>query len=363
MLKIVLLGSARSIHTRRWIKELSRIGYEVHLISAHRASGTFNNGEEVYELPISPPLGYFGNYFVVKRFLRRIRPNVLHAHYASGYGTLGRLMNFHPYILSVWGSDIYEFPYRSYLHYKILKSNLLAADCVCSTSWAMARRIRELYPETRRVSVVPFGVDTEMFAPRRSPNGNSSIVIGTVKAIAHHYGIDILIKAFAEARRTLAPCSPELASRVRLVIVGDGPDRNSLQRLVKKMRLSDVVEFTGFLPHTEIPKRLQDLDIYVATSRRESFGVAVLEASASGLPVIASNVGGLSEIVLHEQTGLIVAAEDVKETSNALLRLILDPDLRVRLGQAGRKYVMSQYKWALNAREMGTIYRCLSRIY
>lgn len=134
---------------------------------------------------------------------------------------------------------------------------------------------------------------------------------------------------------------------LRLCIVGDGPDRAALQALAQLLQLQQRVDFAGAVPHDAVPAALRRLDIYAAPSRldSESFGVAVVEASACGLPVVVSDAGGLPEVVVEGQTGLVVPRENVPALAEALRRLVLDTGLRERLGVAGRAHVQATYEW------------------
>src|SRR6266404_8810556 len=107
-MKLAYLASAGSIHTVRWANAMAARGHEVVVLTAHNASseGPLRPEVGLHKLPVPPPSGYFMNVPKIRRLLRSVRPDVLHVHYASGYGTLGRLSGFQPTILSVWGSDV-----------------------------------------------------------------------------------------------------------------------------------------------------------------------------------------------------------------------------------------------------------------
>jgi glycosyltransferase involved in cell wall biosynthesis len=285
---------------------------------------------------------------------------VLNTHFASGYGTLARLSGFRPNVLSVWGSDVYDFPEKSLLHKKLICNNLKNADWVCSTSHVMAERTRQLYP-VEKLNVIPFGIDTTVFAPQPKP-ATLGLTIGTVKSLAPKYGIDLLITAFAELRSMLQPTHPELATALRLLIVGGGPEEAALKQVAAEAGVASVTTFTGKVPHSEVPSYLNRLDIYVALSRSESFGVAVLEASSCALPVVVANTGGLPEVVKDGETGFVVPCEDSAAAALALQRLTVNPELRQHMGRAGRQHVMSSYAWEQSVAQLEEIlYRFAKR--
>ncbi len=361
-MRIVILGACNSIHVIRWVNALAKKGHKIYLISMQRSKVGLDKLDKkvnVYHLPIQGWIGYFLNTPVIKKMLFALKPDVMHAHYASGYGTLARLSNFHPYILSAWGSDVYEFPFKSPMHKRILVNNLQAPDWLCSTSHIMKEQILSLF-NTSKISVVPFGVDTSLFKNIDNHcRQNREIVVGTVKTLARQYGIDILICAFALARENIIKKNCEEKYKMRLMIVGEGPDELKLKNLVQRLQVDKMTTFLGAVPYLDVPKYLNSMDIYVAVSRRESFGVAVIEAMACALPVIVSDADGFKETVKDKITGMIVPRENVEATAEAICRLVMDINLRCQLGSRGRSYVQRKYEWSQNVSKMEQIYERL----
>ncbi len=335
MTRIALLGPANSIHLQRWAAALAQRSHAVLVISQHRCERELLPASaEVIWLPHAGSLGYFRNAGPLRRGLARWRPEILNAHYASGYGSTSALAGFAPTLLSVWGSDVYDFPYESAAKGWLLRRNLRRATAIASTSEAMARQVRRLVPEVGEIAITPFGVDLTRFAP--APRAERPLTIGIVKSLAPKYGVDLLLRAFAG-----------LPDACRLLIVGDGPQRAELEALAGELGIAARTEFTGAVAHADVPALLNRLDIYVAPSRldSESFGVAVIEASACALPVVVSDAGGLPEVVRDGETGLVVPRDDVPALQAALQRLVLDAALRDRLGGAGRAHVARAYEW------------------
>ncbi|MDE2127176.1 MAG: glycosyltransferase [Armatimonadetes bacterium] len=353
-MRVALLAAWAGGHGSRWANGLAERGCEVHLITMHPGTEPLAPGVTPHRLPIPAPAGYYLNSVSLKQLLRRIRPDLLHTHYASGYGTLGRRCGFHPALLSVWGSDVYIFPDQSDRNRRTLLQNLAAADQICSTSQAMADRVRALWPQAPPLHITPFGIDTRRFVPRTGPaTCGDEITVGTIKTLKPVYGVDLLIEAFAKAVQI---SSKQAADRLRLRIVGGGPDRATLEALALQQNVAPVTQFDGQVPHDEVVTRMHQLDIYVALSRSESFGVAVLEASACGLPVVVSNVGGLPEVVRDGETGVVCAAEDVDAAAAAIAGLAADPERRAAMGAAGRRWVCDAYSWPASVDKMMAVY-------
>jgi len=338
-IKVLLLSAASSIHTIRWANAFAERGHVVHLISQHAPIDGLDERVVLHLLPHMKGLGYVINGWRVSRLLARIRPDVVNAHYATGYGRLAAAATRFPLVVNVWGSDVLEFPNKGFFNLLWLVNNLKRAQALISTSFFMAVQTNALAPDLPPVFVVPFGVDTDLFRPSEAKDQQDVLVIGTVKALAPIYGIDILIKAFAilvQAGRY----------KVHLRIVGSGSQLGELQELVRTLDVSGHVDFIGALPHSRIPDELRAMDIFVALSRSESFGVAVIEASACGLPVVVSDVGGLPEVVKDGTTGFVVPAENAQAAAMKLEVLLASAELRQQMGAAGRANVLDCYRWS-----------------
>lgn len=352
-MKVALLSGASSIHTIRWANGLAEAGHEVHVITQHEACDPLLPQVKVHFFPFRGVLGYFTMVSPVKKLLREIKPDVVNAHYASGYGTTARLVGYRPWVLSVWGSDVYDFPYKSPIHKWLVRKNLMASDMVASTSHCMAEQTRSIAPELGGISITPFGVDMQAYASAEAlSTNNDKLVIGTVKTMASKYGIDTLIEAFALLTGKMTSTQPALASRMRLRLVGGGPQMVEYKQLTEKLCIANKVEFIDRVPHHQVPDELTKLDIYVALSRLESFGVAIIEAGAARRPVVVSDAGGLPEVTLDGTTGLVVPRENPQAAADAIEKLVLNPVLRVRMGEAGRMHVADTYSWDVCVKTM-----------
>ncbi len=351
-MKVLLVSAASSVHTMRWANAFVQHGLIVHLASQHDPVAGFDPAVRLHRLPHFGGLGYWLNRSALKRIIAEVRPDVVNAHYASGYGTLAVRTPQAPLVLNVWGSDVYEFPDTSAWHRRLLRRNLRRADAIVSTSHVMAERTAAVCPGLGPITVVPFGVDVKKFAPT-SRQQRDPIVVGTVKTLAEKYGIDTLIEAFS----LVIERAPSLPMRLR--IVGGGPQRGALEKLAASKGIGAQVDFIGSVPHTSVPAELNALDVYVALSRTpsESFGVAVIEASACALPVVVADVGGLPEVVQQDRTGRIVAPDDPAAAAEAILGLVHSPEMRASMGAAGREHVLRAYEWGACVQQQLAVYR------
>jgi L-malate glycosyltransferase len=358
-MNICYLADAGSVHTARWANHFSSRGHGVEIISYRQAQGLSQQVSTHVIRELWPfGLDHFVSTNKIRDILKKTTPDIVHAHYASSYGTLGRLSGFHPYVLSVWGSDIFDFPRRSSLHRQLIKRNLAAADRVCSTSHNMAVEAQAYY--NGPITVTPFGIDCDVFsrAPNVTSGSDNEFVVGTVKALEDTYGIKYLIQSF-----DLFCKNYRGAKKLRLVIAGGGTRARSLRRLAHDLGLADRISFLGPVPHSHVPEVLNSFSVYCALSLHESFGVAVLEASACEIPVVATNVGGLPEVVRDQITGFIVPPRDIRATAIACGKLVENESVRRAMGAAGREFVLQNYEWQENAKRMEDVYESVVRAH
>ncbi|KXG08979.1 D-inositol 3-phosphate glycosyltransferase [Anoxybacillus sp. P3H1B] len=350
-MKVALLAPSKSIHTHKWASFYQQRGIDVKVIT-FKDHYSMEHAKEVetWVLPKWFPgkLSYISSVFALKRLLLEFQPDILHAHYVSSYGLVGALTNTHPFYVSVWGRDIYQFPVQNRLNRGIVEFTLQKADVICSTSHVMAAETKK-YTD-KHVEVTPFGVDLTIFKPLEKQK-KETITIGTVKSLSDKYGIADLIKAFAIVYKEYP--------HTNLLIVGDGPQRQEYEQLAETLGIRHVTTFTGRIPNTEVPAYINDMDIFAvpSTEDSESFGVAAVEAMACGVPVIVSNVGGLPEVVKRDVTGLIVPKENPSALAEAFRYLLQDTALRSKMGKNGVNHVKQHYDWVDNANNMLNLYK------
>ena len=350
-MKICYLGDTISIHNQKWIKALSeRNNVELHVISFNRGV-MFENVEYHYLKEYTKSKAdYIFNVKRVCQLVSSIQPDILHAHYASSWGYMGSMCNFHPYIITGWGADIFDSTKNPILK-RIIKRSFSKADALTVLSKITQDEMKKL--TDKEVELIPFGVDTKKFIPVQK-NHPGIIRIGTFRTLKIKYGVEYLIRAFA----VLAQKFPNIT----LEIVGDGELREALENLGSELGVSDKITFHGFINQqtdfTKYSSVLSQLDIFAILSimDSETFGVACVEASACGIPVVATNVGGLPEVIKDGITGIIVEPKNPDQTACALEKLLVDESLRIKMGEAGRRNVIDSFDWEKSVEKMMNVY-------
>ncbi len=213
--------------------------------------------------------------------------------------------------------------------------------------------------DKNKISVIPSGIDYTPFeniTPRDYLHrelgfGDDDFLVGIVAHLADHKGHKYLIEA--------AGILKQKAPHIKLIIVGKGPLRMELDEQVKKTDVDDIVFFLGF--REDVPQILASLDLFVLSSYLEGLGTSIMDAMASRLPVVATEVGGIPELVIHEKTGLLVPPRDPRALAEAILKLYRDRKLATLYGEEGYKVVHEKYSSRAMAKKIIREYEHIAR--
>ncbi len=345
--RVVIFGWAGSIHVKRWALGLKDRGHEIRLISL---GDDPIEGIETINLPRTSFLSYFKQAARAVALAREFSPDLVHVHYVGGFGYWGTKCDFAPVVASVWGSDVVDLP-RNPLYRYMIKRALRQADQITATSDFLKRVSLDMVPEVEdKIRVIPFGV-TIPESPSPLPAGPTKLCF--IKMHKRKYGPDVMLKAFARARDGI----PELA----LTMAGEGEMTPELKELASRLGVTESVDFVGFVPNDRIYALLQEHHIMVMPSvmESESFGVAVIEASACARPVIASRVGGVSEVLHDQKTGLLVPPGNINALTEAIVSLASNDEKCRAMGEAGFQLVREVYPWERSLDLMTKLYERL----
>lgn len=356
-MKICFISEAGSTHTQRWTTDLSQAGCEIHLISSAHANIP---GVAVHVLPVYSKNLYSQllNNLRIRRLIQSLNPDIIHLFGLFSLSSLGSMLlvkNMKNLVISAWGSDIIPGRGVETRKEKFIKRYLLShADRIVASSNYLASKVEEYLDSPKKINVL-WGVDLDFFSPGNKKQ-STELRLGFAKKLHHLSGPDTLLQAFAFARKN---CDRKMF----LYIAGDGPMELVLKKQAARMGLDDYVYWLGWLDgKTRLRDFYRSIDIFIMPSRRESLGVSAIEASASGLPVIASNFGGIPEIVDHGKTGLLVEPEDALGFGEAIVALAENDSLRKQMGLTGQMRMEQQFDKNVCVKKMADIYRQVSEL-
>ncbi|MEE8358822.1 MAG: glycosyltransferase family 4 protein [Candidatus Hydrothermarchaeales archaeon] len=273
--------------------------------------------------------------------------DVIHAHYAVPQGLLGVLLkksSKKPLVVTLHGSDITILA-KNWVTRPLVKYVLKNADSVITVSEFLRNEVLKLGINATKVTTIYAGFsgtgrDSALLSERKT--------ITFIGALVKQKGVDILLKAFKSVK--------EVFPESQLLIVGDGKERKNLERLVEDLGLCDV-RFRGF--DVDLENIFKETSVLTQPSREEGFGLALLEAMNYCIPVVASRVGGMKEIIENGYNGILVKKEDPEELSKAIIEVLKDEELRVKMIKNGKESI-KRFSWEKMADEIDGFYKELA---
>lgn len=284
--------------------------------------------------------------FWTLRLIRQLKPDVNLAFFGvpSGAVTLFiKLVTKIPYVVSLRGGDVPGFrPYDFGTYHKLIAPLLRIIWKQASAIVANSNGLRELavqFDARFEIPVIPNGVDLELYRT----DARSAVMprLFSVGRIVHQKGLDLAMHALAGLK--------ELSWEWR--IAGDGPQLDALKLLAQKLGITDRVQFLGWQAREQLIEQYHWSNLFLFPSRHEGMPNAVLEAMASGLPVIASRIAGSEELVSNGETGFLFPSEDIEALRDALRKLISDTVLRQTMGNVARRHMEERYSWVATAKQ------------
>jgi glycosyltransferase involved in cell wall biosynthesis len=339
--RICLFANPHALHTRRIATALAGRGLSVHIV--HRDFFDIPGvTSECFAVP-GPGLRYpFRRVARRDKYLTRFfrEYDVVCVGFLNNWGFEPEVISEGSLAVWPWGSDICPPPGSPPISEHSLRRRLIMlrhAHAIAAFGSWFAQAIADYAGIGQgRVHIAPLGVDLNVFKPRPAPEGPP--IVGFLKGFGRAYGPDHLVRAMP---RIIAS-----VPGVRFEMVGAGPLLDTCRALADSLKVSDHVRWTPPVPHQHVPDLIAGWRLSVIPSVRESFGLAALESSAMGVPVVASNVGGLPETVLDGRTGSLAAVGDSDAIAQAVIDLLCDHDKRRAMSEAGRRFVQTRFSWS-----------------
>lgn len=249
---------------------------------------------------------------------------------------------------------------------KVETQCLESMDRIVATSPQEEEHMRAFLSSEGDIDIVPCGTDIERFGSVNYGHARQVLGFTPEQKVVLYAGRFDPRKGIETLVRAVSPLTAEYGESLRLVLVGgshagqkDGDERDRIESIVRELGIAESVTFTGRLDHDKLSEYYAAADVCVVPSHYEPFGLVAIEAMACGTPVIASNVGGLKFSVNHQETGLLVPAQDEQAFTAAIQQILADPDLRHRMGTAGRCRVEQLFSWNGVAEQLDCLYQNL----
>lgn len=306
------------------------------------------------------PLRYGVSLVKVRRLLAEISPDLLHTHFLTGYGYWGLFSGRRPFMLTVWGDDVYVTPGESSLKGWLARKALAAADYVTGDSVDIVDACVEMGSAPERSEVVQWGVDFERFhsgvsgasvRKRLGIPADAPVVLSTRSFTQPYYNIDLVVET--------APRVREAFPDVHYIIAGNEGDDAEFRGLAERVGLTERVHWVGRIPHDELPAYLTASTVFLTVPSVDATAVSLLEAMGAGCAIVSTNLPSASEWIFPEKTGLLVEPRDGDGLVDAIRRFLGDAGLRSRVGEAAVREVRGRADHDLSMSRVESIYRDL----
>ena len=318
-----MIANTNSPHTEKWALALCEQGIDVHLFSIDVVKeklpwrNSLKSHFAAQEKDRFLPRKYFRLLKQLKLLIKKIKPDIVHAHYLSNYASLGVLSGFHPLVITAWGSDVFQYPKQSFINAFLLKWVIKKADACISTSEVMKREL-SLYT-TKEITVIPFGVDFDRYIG--AAKKDEIIRIGIFKRLEKVYGLDRAIMVLPNVQKQLSDL------KIELHVFGNGSEEEFLKKLSQEMQCRESVIFHGWTKPEAVPTELEKLDLCLYLSERESFGVALIEAMAAQKAMVVSDIPAFNDVAKNYAAVSFVNPFDLKQITAALVHQIRGLDI------------------------------------
>jgi L-malate glycosyltransferase len=282
------------------------------------------------------------------KFLKRQNIDILHIHLTGCYmfgmysaylaGVSKKIITWHNmYDNSVRSWNTLDKTFTNVKgFFQVKTASFLANTIIAVSEIVKVKNCKYFRIKSEKVTVVYNGINSDNFKSKRlkkNYNNKSNFIIGAVGALQHQKDYITMINVINKVSIKFP--------NVILRIMGEGPERKNIENHIKKLKLEKHVELNGIVK--DIPSVLRELDLFLMTSLWEGFSIALLEAMATGLPIVATSVGGNSEAILDGQTGLLVPSKDVSRIQIALEKIITNPTTAENYGKAASERFNNNY--------------------
>jgi glycosyltransferase involved in cell wall biosynthesis len=345
-----------SEHVYQLTNSLSQIGIDIHIVTFENFSILEKKTDHLWLHVIKKKFLYYiipwSSIIRLRRELKNISPDVIHLHgttfpYSLAAWSFRKKI---PVVVTLHGNEEEELKYQPFLLKLWVKYFLIPMrNMVINSVTALIVCSQALQDQTRGLTKKPIfvilnGVNPGLFFTRTVDEALYLLFIGT---LSKRKGVDLLIRAMPEVIKKVGS--------VQLKIAGDGPEENALKTLADELQVTDHITFLGYVFGQDKIALIQNASVMIQPSRFEGTPLTILEAQACGKAIIASRAGGIPELIIDKETGLLFDVDDLDQLIDHIVTLILDPQIRRKLGKAAH-HRSKLFSWDNVAKQVIAIY-------
>lgn len=356
------LGGGGGVFTRTLARELADRGHNIYVVTTNAKLPTMEKDVNVLirrvncfrnTITWTPKLPMYifplASFQAMNTFVKKHDIDLINAHFAIPSGispaVISKIKRV-PLVTNIMGADIHDptkYNLQRPLLDLIVKKVLNSSELIICPSSDMKTRAEKL---TRTpIDIIPYGIDYEKFASgikkrstkRKLDVDDRDLIVLTVARLIPRKSFDTSLRAIKKAKKIIG--------NLKYVIVGDGPEREKILKTVRELGLEDTVILTSRVPDTELPDYYAISDVFLMTSLHEAFGIVLLEAMASGMPVVVSDIGGMKDIVANGRNGYLCPVDDVTAFAERIEFLLTNQTENKKQGDFGKELVSKNYTY------------------
>ncbi len=360
-----------SIHSVRWIEYFARIGINVHVVNVGTpdhvpiTGATYHEGVTRPEVKGSVIQQYLRAYRPFKQaigeLLERVQPDIVHVHAISIYAYIVKRCGFNPVVATAWGSEVLVDPGRSLKYRLVVRRTLASVDLITCDADHIKEHMVKLGASRDNIEIVYFGTDVAQFCPEKHDpllseqlgfSPGTRLVVSLRSLHSPIYDIGTLIRAIPKVMRN--------QHKVGFVIVGDGEERQSLERLCNETGVQEYTRFVGRLSNEDLQRFTASADVYVSTSLSDAgIAASTAEAMACEVPSVVTDFGNNGDWIQNDVTGYLFPLRDSSALADRIIQILQDPEHGQAMGARARKIIEARNNWES---EMSKVMRIYKRI-
>lgn len=361
--RVLYFSKDFTTHDHRFLRSLARTDYDVFFLRLENKNDLKESedlSESITSLPAlnqNKKFSYskiFGNLRKLKEIIQEIKPDLIHAGPIQTCGFLVALAEFSPLATMSWGSDILVESEKNWFLQWVTKFTLKrSAHFLGDCEVVRNKAIQFGFPK-EKTTIFPWGIDLDRFKPdknlqlREKLGWEQSFILLSLRSWEEIYGVDVFVKAFIDASKEI----PQL----RLILLGEGSQRDLIHKMVSNAGISDKVFFGGVIPQKELPQFYHASDLYVSASYSDGSSVSLMEALASGLPVLVSDIPGNKEWIKEEDNGWLFETGNIEHLKNKIIEIFNNQDKLLSIRKQARATAMQKANWDINFQKLLVAY-------
>ena len=357
-MRICFISVGTFTHIGPYLDFFKQAGHDVHFISLspgpERSVPVYNVGLGGKYSETQGKWKYPFSMLRARKLVKQHKPDIVHAHYATSAGLTALVCGFHPAVVTVHGSDL-TTGIKSRIWKPLLKKVFRFADCINVVSKELSDMVLSLGIDRDKIEILTLGIDTEKysFVPKTKFDKSRLLKLVCTRRLEKVFDHDTIIQALALLR--------DEGLEFEMTFVGDGSLLNQLKQQVEDLGLGDRVSFAGRVPNDKLPELLGRQDVYLSASLWDGTSLSLLEAMATGLFPIVSDIKANSAWLRNGVDGFLHRVGDAGDLANCILRLLDEPGIAEKAGIKNRANVVEKADRSKNMKRLELVYKDLVR--